>query len=125
MTTPLSIVGAKFRPPAELILGILSVGTRLTLRPEPNNRYDPNAKAVILDFKNITISSWDAMSQSLKDNLTDEKFADGEIQLGYIPAAVAAHSKLQAIKSEVLGRFRISPTGIPQIELDSTEGTKS
>jgi len=117
-STPLPIVGTKFHGAhAEMILGTIAVGTRLWLIPEPGNRFDPNAKAVVLRKADLGAPTIDAMSESLLRTAD----SDGEWHLGYIPAAVAAHPKLQAVTSELPCLFEISPTGKPMIRLPQKE----
>ena len=121
MTTVLPIVGAKYRPPAEAILGVLAVGTPLILRPEPTNPADSNAKAVWVKTADISNEGFAALDDGRLRRFTmtikDLTLRD-EWHLGYIPAVVASDPRLVAIKSEIPGRFRLSPThSIPQIEL--------
>lgn len=117
-STPLPIVGTKFRGAhAEMILGTIAVGTRLWLVPEPGNRFDSNAKAVVLRKADLGPATLNAMSESLLRTADDFE----SWHLGYIPAAVAAHPKVQAIAQELPCLFEISPTGKPMIRLPEKE----
>ena len=103
MTATLSIVGAKYRPPAEAILGVLAIGTPLTLRPEPTNPADSNAKAVWVRTSDISNEAFVALDDGRLKRFTmtikDLALRD-EWHLGYISKEVAAkfalHSEIQA-----------------------------
>lgn len=43
------LMGARFRPPAAVVLQYLPAGTTLRAVPEPDNAYDPHAVCVMLD----------------------------------------------------------------------------
>src|SRR5664280_1320416 len=58
------IAGAQHRPKALADKRRFAVGSRIVLRPEPDNPYDPNAVGI-----------WDA---------------SGEVQVGYVPATLSA-----------------------------------
>jgi len=116
-STRLPIVGTKFRGAhAEMILGMLPLGTRLTLQSEPENRFDPNAKAVVLAQSDLDSETLGSMKEALL-RTADE---NGRWHLGYIPRTAAAHPKISAIKTDIPCKFRISPTGIPQVEFEKT-----
>jgi hypothetical protein len=82
------IVGSSFHPPASLILKELSVGTPLSLRAEPTNPHDPNAIAVWMEWSDVKVSTIDRLLDN--EEVRKSYWRDGQIQLGYLPRAVAA-----------------------------------
>ena len=93
--TQFPIVGAFYRPPAQAILSVLAVDTKLTLLAEPENAYDANAIAVWLDPKDIAEGAYAALSEKLNDcgwALTQVLEAEA-LQLGYIAKNFAAQLK--------------------------------
>jgi hypothetical protein len=109
------IVGAFYRPPASAILSVLPVGTKLTLRAEPTNEYDPNAIAVYIETSEIkTIVANEAAEKLLASEalnsgiLLDEILSQPEHHLGYIPKALAAKIKLN---SDTPAKFTTSLDG--------------
>jgi len=83
---------------------VLSIGTILTLRPEPANRIGLQCQGVWI--KTIDISNEAAVA--LNDGRLkqfqmsiDDLGTSAEWQLGYIPAVAAKDPKLAAIKSEL------------------------
>lgn len=107
MTHTYPIVGARFHPPAEALIGVMPVGTRLTLRPEPDNEYDANAIAVFVRRVEIAVFQY----------LLDE--ADNEIQLGYLPRELAATLRASGdFNGDVDGTFTISVRGNAQVRVE-------
>lgn len=89
--TRMPIVGAYFRPPAQLLLKSLAIGTPLTLIAEPDNAYDEFAVAVYLKSSDIPPSALGFLEQELPnvgldlDTVLDQP----EWHLGYVPKALA------------------------------------
>jgi hypothetical protein len=87
----LPIVGMFYRPPAQILVSSLAVGTPLVLFAEPDNPADPNAVAVWLKSSEIPDSAY----AFLEENLPDAGFSlDGVLaqdmwQLGYVPKEIA------------------------------------
>lgn len=80
------LTGARFRPPAELLLQHLPTGTEVELRPEPENPYDPEAVGVWVEPRQIPESEHQALAEELPGagwTLPDLLSAE-PIQLGYI-----------------------------------------
>jgi hypothetical protein len=95
-STFLPIVGGHFRPPALSVMNILQHGQSLYLMREPTNPHDANAIKVVLPGLNDS----EDISQCIRDweALNEVEFLfweDNEMQLGYVPAPIAA--KLAAV----------------------------
>ena len=113
------IVGAFYRPPAKAILSVLPIGTKLTLRAEPTNEYDPNAIAVYIETSEIktivankkakTLLASEALNSGI---LLDEILSQSEHHLGYIPRTIAVKIKLN---SDVPAKFTTSLDGKPSV----------
>ncbi len=121
MTTLLPIVGAKFRPCALPIISVLAIGTPLTLRPDPTNPVDSNAKGVWVKTTDISNEGFAALDDGrlkpFRMTIRDLAAQD-EWQLGFIPAIAASHPNMAAVKSDLEGRFKLSPNhSVPQIEI--------
>lgn len=86
------LVGSHFRPPAKQLLAVLPSGSKLELRPEPQNPYDPDAVAVYL-AKSVLMELPAKALASLEDSLPScgwtIRLLQGqpEIQLGYLARA--------------------------------------
>lgn len=111
------IVGAFYRPPAQAILKVLPVGTKLTLIPEPENEFDSNAIAIYLNSSQLSSLSDSAKmllaTEALNSGiLLEEVLAKPEHHLGYIPRAIAAKLKLS---SELSAKFTTSLDGKPAV----------
>jgi hypothetical protein len=121
--TSFPIVGAHYRPPAKTLLGVLSLGTKLTLMAEPENQYDPNAVAVWLNATDIKREAYDLLEEELPAFGFDlAQIIDLENwHLGYIPKAMAA--KLREVgavtpDNPVEVTFSLSPTGEPRVRFE-------
>ena len=90
--TTLPIVGAFYRPPAQTLLGVLPVGTDLTLMAEPDNAHDPNAVAVWLASAEIPPDVYDLLEAGLATSgHTLSTILNQEYwHLGYLPKNFAA-----------------------------------
>jgi hypothetical protein len=114
------IVGAFYRPPASAILGVLHIGTKLTLRAEPTNEYDPNAIAVYIETSEIkNIVANEAAEKLLASEALNSGISLDDIlsnassyHLGYIPRAIAAKIKLN---SDTPAKFTTSLDGRPSV----------
>jgi hypothetical protein len=93
--TTFPIVGMKFRPPAQVLINALAVGTPLTAIAEPENAYDPNAIAIWLYTKDIPEASQEALKETaLSAGWTHTRIMAEEVfHLGYIPKEMAAELK--------------------------------
>lgn len=86
------LMGARYRPPAAVVLQYLYAGTPLRLAPEPENPHDPAAMQVILARANFP--SLEADPQ-LEDHLAasgwsaEAFYALEELHLGYIERLLA------------------------------------
>lgn len=111
----LPIVGGRYRPPADTVLGNLPGDTPLILVREPENQHDPNAIKVCLPV------GWgDAMSEEHKTQLNDavsltghEINYDEEFHLGYIPRDLAAAiaGQMDETGENVSGTLGFDPSG--------------
>lgn len=106
----LPIVGARFRPPAEEIILNLAAGTPLILHRQPENPYDVNAIAVLID------QQFTLFPESADEN--------GMIHLGFIPkehaAEIAPIMDLNSdpetfIVRDIKGKFAVLPNGRPGV----------
>lgn len=81
------IVGAHFRPPAKGILEGLPSGAALTLRPEPDNLFDPNAVMVIVRSGDVPATAHERLAGILPlwGSSLDDFLAQPEWHLGYVP----------------------------------------
>ena len=119
----LPIVGAFFRPPAQLILENLATDTKLSLIADPENPYDRNAVAVYLDFADIpwnTISAIEDKLQSCGSSI--EALAETKtIHVGFIPKEIAAVLRGRGFFSAE-GSFQTTSTGKPLVKfVDSSK----
>lgn len=84
------ITGQFFRPPAKQVLAVLGAGVELTLVPEPDNPYDPQAIKVMFEPRGGIAESAFAIldSELLNCGMTLEMLmSGGPIQLGYLAAS--------------------------------------
>lgn len=123
----LSIVGAKFRPPANAIIQVLPAGAELELKPEPGNPYDVNAIQVLVRSSQIPPGQSEELAirakgygSSLESILSQEEW-----HLGYVPREDASsiidlmNDWLTVNSTDVVpGRLRFSSKGWPQVEFD-------
>lgn len=123
--TSYTIVGAKFRPPAQGILNVLASGSKLIARREPSNAYDANAIQIIWyayrddlpednEIVNAALAGYGSDLAALMEN------SDGW-HLGYIPrtAAITLAPKMDAAGvTELEGQFAFSAIGIPRCALE-------
>jgi len=111
------IVGQTYRPPAKAILSTIAIGARLILRPEPENPFDSNAKAVLIRTEDLTMEAFAALDDGrLKiHNMTIQNIAQSlEWHLGYIPKTMNNF----VLTGEVEGRFAVGSNGGPRIRLE-------
>jgi hypothetical protein len=91
------LVGSHFRPPAKQVLAVLPAGAELSLRPEPENPYDPDAIAVYGDVRStVPIHQYEALEESLEGTGTALEDLLGEappLHLGYIARSGAPTAK--------------------------------
>lgn len=118
MTTTIlnyQIVGAFYRPPAQLIINALSPDTKLFLRAEPTNQYDPNAIQVLVKTENLS-NCHDALIEELakKGLELNQILEQPEWHLGYVYKEIASELKLHHIitdDEELEGKFHIDYAG--------------
>jgi HIRAN domain len=97
------IVGARYRPPAAGLLGILPSGAALEVRREPENPYDPNALQVLVHCNALATLS----EEQLQAAVEGFGFSAAEValheppewHLGYVPRSEA---------SELAGNFDVA-----------------
>lgn len=108
------IVGAHFRPPAKPILAALHGDCPLELRPEPENKFDPNAIAVYVwsadladnaDLETMTTNLL-GFGSDLETVQTQEAW-----HLGYIPRVEAEQVIGSFLGSSVKAKIGFTPTG--------------
>lgn len=82
-----SLVGAYHRPPAKAIIEALPSGAQLTVRPEPDNQFDPNALQVLVQPSEIPEGEYEELGQKVEGYGfdLDHVLAASEWHLGYIP----------------------------------------
>lgn len=119
-----SIVGSFYRPPAKAILAVLPIATRLYLRAEPDNAFDPNAIMVLIrmaDFPERAETAFDNEGAGYGYDMERLRGEEEEWHLGYIPKGLAAVLRADdSIKVDVdyPGEFECSSTGAPFIRLE-------
>lgn len=116
MQTTYTIVGSRFRPPAEDVLAQLPAGTKLFLRRQPDNPYDSKAVSVMLnwedddDLRRIIVVACEEISASIPD---------GPLHLGYIPAKENREISLYMDShGDLPCSLTFAPWGGPQVTLD-------
>jgi hypothetical protein len=109
------IVGSYYRPPANALIKHMPHRTKLVLRPEPENPYDPNAIMVLVRGSEVE-TDYD-LDQALIGYGTNiaEVQAGGEYHLGYIPRGLAA---TMALPGEIEGTFLLDARGKPQVQFE-------
>jgi hypothetical protein len=125
----LAIVGAKFRPPAEGLLAVLPLGTKLIVRREPSNIYDINAMMVLARTEDFATPDWVKLMQPLDSTAgygsdIDDILASPEWHLGYIPrqdALLLAPRMDAADAREALGVLTFSAEGHPRVQFSIEE----
>lgn len=123
------IVGSHYRPPAKGLLQGLPSGTELWLEPEPDNPFDGNAVKVLISGS--TVGQAAELSEAIKQKLENELSFFGydladvvsreEIQLGYVPKGLAAELAPKLSGQRLAGVLSFSPTGVPQISVETAE----
>ncbi len=111
------IVGMKFHPPATALVSVLGVNTWLSLRPEPFNNFDPNAKSVWVRSVDINQASRDAFFKLTECEVAGQE----EWMLGYIPADMACQDPIVSITTELPGTFDLSTKGGPRIRVEISQ----
>lgn len=87
-TTSVALVGMHFRPPAKEVLSVLPLNTTLILRPEPENQYDMNAVAVLVDMADFPTRLIPLLDTILPMPFEAvELCANGLLHLGYLAAS--------------------------------------
>ncbi len=116
------IVGSHYRPPAKALIAGISNGTKLFLRAEPQNAFDPNAIQILLHPSDIEESSY----QTLNDELSgygqdmDDINQQSEWHLGYIPKEIAKilrETNIVPLDVEIEGNYLIDFRGKPLVEI--------
>lgn len=123
LTAPL--VGAAYRPPAKLVLGMLASGTELMLDPEPTNEHDPLALRVMVTASVLTQDDKEVLQVHLPGyGLTLDEVLSQPIWLGYIartregvPCGNAQFLDLMAASPGYKATLGFSPEGKPQVIL--------
>src|SRR5215831_4605762 len=85
-TLTIPLVGSHFRPMAKPILAILPIDHPLELKAEPDNAYDPNAVAVIVDMTEWPESKMNLLQEMIGGDMDAEYVCKqmGQIHLGYL-----------------------------------------
>ncbi len=84
------IVGSHFKPPAKLLLENLPKGTPLSLEPDPENPYDPNAIKVFVNAGSIPEGRYETLEAALPSmgvNGMDEILSTEDWFLGHLGAS--------------------------------------
>jgi hypothetical protein len=87
------LVGMRFRPPADVIVGNLAAGTDLVLMRQPDNPHDENAIAVLLagfQGEDFTELRDEAEAAATAQGLVVEEWLTDPIYLGFISRNEAA-----------------------------------
>lgn len=120
----LPIVGAFYRPPAQILLNALPIGAQLTLFAEPTNPYDANAIAVWVSISAFTSATLASIEPALADcGLSlDALKEQAEWHLGYLPKEFAAQLKANGtVKDDtpVGVTFATNPAGRPHVRFSA------
>jgi hypothetical protein len=117
MSETYPIVGAHFRPPAKGILEGLPSGCPLTLRPEPDNMFDPNAVMVTLRSADVPTSAHERLAQGLPlwGSSLEEFLASPEWHLGYVPRTRAVELAPSLRGADASALLTFSATGQPSV----------
>lgn len=122
----LAIVGAKFRPPAAGLLGVLPTGCALIVRREPSNAYDANAMMVLVTREQIMAIDEEKLDAAIEGFGYDvEQMSEQpEWHLGYIPrqdALLLAPRMDKAGERETNGALTFSAEGHPRVQFSIEE----
>lgn len=116
------IVGAFYRPPAQALISVLSIGTPLTLIAEPENEHDINAVAVWLYSKDIGENAHEVLEgllpsygTSLETVLSQEAWHIGYIAKEY--AKQLREAGTVPTDGPKAGSFSLSTGGAPRVRL--------
>jgi hypothetical protein len=119
------LVGVHFHPPAKLILASLPAGTPVSLVPEPENPYDPDAIQVYVDPSHIPASerpglelALPGMGQDLVSILTQDSILLGHVAAtGGKPLLKAGPGFVGTLEFAGLrsARLGFSPDGSPTL----------
>lgn len=83
----IALVGMHYRKPAITVLDSLPHGMELILQPEPDNEYDPNAVAVLVDMTKLPTNRVALLDALLPEGFSaSEICAQGLFHLGYLAA---------------------------------------
>lgn len=130
-----ALVGMHFRPPAKEVLSVLPLGTSLILQPEPENQYDMNAVAVLIDmpgeFPVHLFGLLDAVLPKTPGSLNAHDICGGGLfHLGYLatsgrktaqggPGNVEALLVMSAY--DITAKLGSAPAGYPTVEISYEE----
>lgn len=113
------LMGARFRPPAKIVLQYLPAGTPLTIEPEPENPYDPNAQRVVLAREHFPSCDDDPQ---LEEHLAASGISRADFEalpslhLGYIArefAPIWAQWHTAKLTFDAAGRPQVTPVEEP------------
>jgi hypothetical protein len=99
------LVGARFRPPAELLLANLPAGAKLLLEPDEENPYDPAAVRVLVSPSQIP----EGRHEDLRDALPgygrdlEEVLAEDWLWLGFVAASGGKPLQIARERGEATG----------------------
>jgi hypothetical protein len=115
------IVGMVYRHPADILVTVMPVGTKLFLVPEPFNQFDHNAIAVWVDLDSnlMTDHVLSALAKAKNTDWVNQK----SLQLGYLPKQVAAYIKSKGgLQGGAEGVFWYTfGNNVPHIKFDFDE----
>lgn len=80
------LVGSHFNPPAKTLLAHLPARCPLTLEPDPENPYDPEAIKVMLSPEAVPESQYEALAAALplQGCTIEQLMSGGLVQLGHV-----------------------------------------
>lgn len=113
------IVGARFRPPAVPILGVLPSGTPLRVVAEPENEHDPNAVALWIDTEAIPQRCHRDLGEA-SPNFgfgLEDILATPEWHLGYIPRVSAENFAPLLCDYDASGVLGFDEKGRPTVKV--------
>lgn len=101
------MVGMHYRPPANALVQVLPVNTRMTLMAEPYNEFDSNAIGVWVDMTSCANNT--RINKILMDHENGNLMPAQAIKLGYLPKDIASYLRKNGFPSdtEVEGKFYI------------------
>src|SRR5689334_13633515 len=126
------IVGAKYHPPATLVLSVLPANVELVLEPEPDNPHDENAVKVLVKTASLSTAARSAIEQELPGFGLEphELWSQERLFLGYIPRThneplARAFRDMAAAHSEptlpwATGSLDFDLTGRPIVKVELT-----